>query len=285
MDLLAAFRRGLVEGGFVEGKNLTIEYRWAGGQYDRLPALATELVRLPLAVLVSTGGDPAALAAKAATSTTPIVFAVGDDPVKTGLVASYNRPGGNATGITVSSTTLEAKRLGILHELVPHAGTIGFLLDSNFPWAESQLSEALEAARSLGLKLDVLRANSDREIDAAFETIVRRPILALATAGSPFFDTRRERLVALAARHAVTTMYKFRQYAVAGGLVSYGIDLVDAYWRIGLYAARILKGAKPADLPVMLPTKFELVLNLKTARMLRLPLQQGFLARVDEIID
>jgi putative ABC transport system substrate-binding protein len=285
LDLVAAFRRGLVEGGFVEGKNLTIEYRWARGLYDRLPALATELVRLPLAVLVSTGGDPAALAAKAATSTTPIVFAVGGDPVRTGLVASYNRPGGNATGVTVLTATMEAKRVGILHELVPQATAIGFLVDSNFPLAEAQASDAEEAAHSLGLKLEVFRVNSDREIDAAFKAIVQRPILALATAGSPFFDTRRDKLVELAARHAVPTMYHFRQYVVAGGLISYGVDLLDAYWHVGLYAARILKGTKPADLPVLQPTKFELVLNLKTARMLGLTIQQGFLARVDEVID
>ena len=282
--LVAAFRRGLSEGGFAEGKNLAIEYRWADGQYDRLPALAAELARRPLAVLVSTGGDSAALAAKAATSTTPIVFAAGSDPVKVGLVASHSRPGGNVTGINILSSTLEAKRLGLLHELVPQAATIRFLLNSNYAAAESQLRDAERAARTLGLRLHVLRANTDREIDTAFETIAQRRIRALSTAASPFFDTRREKLVALAAHHAVPTMYHFREYAVAGGLVSYGIDLPDAYRQVGVYTARILKGAKPADLPVMQPTKLELVVNLKTAKALGIKFPQLVFSQADEVI-
>ncbi len=282
--LVAAFRRGLGEGGFVEGKNLMIEYRWARGQYDRLPALATELVRRPLAVLVSTGGEPAALAAKAVTSTIPIVFSIGGDPIKLGLVSSYNRPGGNASGINILTNTLEAKRLGLLHELVPQAATIGFLVNSNNPPAENQLRDAEVAAHILGLRLDVLRASTDREIDAAFKIIVQRRILALAQAADPFFDTRREKLVTLAARHAVPTMYHFREYAAAGGLVSYGIDLPDAYRQVGVYAARILKGAKPADLPVMQPTKFELIINLKTAKALGIKFPQSVLSQADEVI-
>ena len=226
--LVAAFRRGLVEDGYVEGQNVAIQYRWALGQVDRLPALAAELAGRSVAILVATGGESAALAAKAATSTIPIVFSTGD-PVKAGLVASYNRPGGNATGINLLTQTLEPKRLGLLHELVPQAATIGFLLNPNFPSAEDQSKDMQEAARAIGLHNHVLRANTDREIEAAFETVAQDRIGALAVGASPFFDTRRNTLVALAARHAVPTMYHFREFAAAGGLMSYGIDPVDAY--------------------------------------------------------
>ena len=282
---LAAFRRGLNEGGFVEGQNVMVEYRWAIGQYDRLPAQAAELVQKPVAVLVSAGGEPAALAAKAATSTIPIVFTIGDDPVKLGLVASYNRPGGNLTGINIFTTTLEAKRLGLLHELVPQAAAIGVLLNANFPAAERQLRDVQGAARAIGLQIHALRANIDREIEVAFETVASQRIAALAVAASPFFTTRRDKVVALAARHAVPTMYTAREYAVDGGLMSYGIDVPDVYRQIGLYAARILKGAKPADLPVLQPTKFELVINLKTARALGLQIPDRLIALADEVIE
>jgi putative ABC transport system substrate-binding protein len=282
---LAAFRRGLSEGGFVEGQNVTIEYRWAIGQYDRLPAQAAELVQKPVAVLVSAGGEPAALAAKAATSTIPIVFTIGDDPVTLGLVASFNRPGGNLTGINIFTTTLEAKRLGLLHELVPQAAAIGVLLNANFPAAERQLRDVQGAARAIGLQIHALRANIDREIEVAFETVASQRIAALAVAASPFFTTRRDKIVALAARHAVPTMYTAREYAVDGGLMSYGIDVPDVYRQIGLYAARILKGAKPADLPVLQPTKFETVINLKTAKALRLTIPDKLLALADEVIE
>ena len=282
---LAAFRRGLNEGGFVEGQNVMVEYRWAIGQYDRLPAQAAELVQKPVAVLVSAGGEPAALAAKAATSTIPIVFTIGDDPVKLGLVASYIRPGGNLTGINIFTTTLEAKRLGLLHELVPQAAAIGVLLNANFPTAERQLRDVQGAARAIGLQIHALRANIDREIEVAFETVASQRIAALAVAASPFFTTRRDKIVALAARHAVSTMYTAREYAVDGGLMSYGIDVPDVYRQIGLYAARILKGAKPADLPVLQPTKFELVINLKTARALGLQIPAKLLALADEVIE
>ena len=282
---LAAFRRGLNEGGFVEGQNVMVEYRWAIGQYDRLPAQAAELVQKPVAVLVSAGGEPAALAAKAATSIIPIVFTIGDDPVKLGLVASYNRPGGNLTGINIFTTTLEAKRLGLLHELVPQAAAIGVLLNANFPAAERQLRDVQGAARAIGLQIHALRANIDREIEVAFETVASQRIAALAVAASPFFTTRRDKIVALAARHAVSTMYTAREYAVDGGLMSYGIDVPDVYRQIGLYAARILKGEKPADLPVMQPTKFELVINLKTPKALGLQIPDKLVAIADEVIE
>jgi putative ABC transport system substrate-binding protein len=283
--LVAAFRRGLAENDYVEGQNVTVEYRWALGQYDRLPAMAAELVRQPVTVLASTGGEPAALAAKAATSAIPIVFAIGGDPVKLGLAASYNRPGGNATGINILSTSLEPKRLGLLHEMVPKAATIGVLINPNNPPYESQLREVQEAARALGVQVHVLRANTDREIEAAFETVAQQRIAALAVAGAPFFDTRRDKLVALAARHAVPTMYHFREYAIAGGLMSYGVDVTAAYRQIGVYVGQILKGAKPADLPVMQPTKFEFVINLNTAKALGIDVPPTLSARADEVIE
>ena len=283
--LVAAFRRGLAENGYVEGQNVTIEYRWALGQYDRLPAMAAELAGRLVTVLVATGGEPAALAAKAATSTIPIVFATGGDAVKAGLVASYNRPGGNVTGIDILTATLEPKRLGLLRELVPQAETIGFLLNPDYGPSESQSSDVQAAARALGLQIHVLRANTDREIEAAFETVAQQHIAALAVAAGPFFDTRREKLVALAARHAVPTMYHFREFAAAGGLVSYGIDPLDTYRQVGVYAGRILKGANPADLPVLQPTKFEFVINLKTAKVLGLDVPPALSARADEVIE
>jgi putative ABC transport system substrate-binding protein len=283
--LVAAFGRGLAENGYVEGKNVAIEYRWALAQYDRLPALAAELARRPVAVLVSVGGEPAALAAQAATATIPIVSLFTVDPVERGLVASLNRPGGNVTGISVLGAALEAKRLGLLHDLVPQAATIGVLLNPNFPPAASQLRDMQEAARAIGLQLHVLRAGTDREIDTAFESVAQHRIPALAVAADPFFNTRRDKLAALAARHAVPAIYILRDYAVAGGLMSYGIDPSDAYRQIGIYAARILSGAKPADLPVIQPTKFEFVINLKTAKTLGLDVSPNLLTLADEVIE
>jgi putative tryptophan/tyrosine transport system substrate-binding protein len=283
--LVAAFRRGLAENGYLEGQNVALEYRWALGQYDRLPALATELVRRPVAVVASVGGDPAAQAAKAATATIPIVFEVGTDPIKLGLVTSYNRPGGNATGINMLTSALEAKRLGLLRELVPQAAALGVLLNPNWPAAASQLSDVEEAARAIGVQTHVLRASTDGEIDKAFASIAQHRIPALAVASDPFFTSRRDKLAALAARHAVPAMYPFRDYAVAGGLMSYGIDLPEVYRQVGLYAGRVLKGAKPADLPVMQPTKFELVINLKTAKALGLTLPDKLLVAADEVIE
>jgi putative ABC transport system substrate-binding protein len=283
--LLAGFRQGLADGGFVEHQNVTIEYRWALGQYDHLPALATELTRLPVVVVVSTGGEPAALAAKAATSTIPIVFGTGTDPVKAGLVASYNRPGGNATGINFQTVDMEAKRLGLLHELMPQAKNIAFLYNPKFAAAEGQLHDVREAARTLGLQINALHASTDDEINAAFRTLVQQQTAALILAADPFFDTRRSQLVVLAAYNILPAIYQFREYAAAGGLMSYGIDAVDAYRQIGIYAARILKGARPVDLPVMQPTKFELVINLKTAKTLGLTVPDTLLARADEVIE
>jgi putative ABC transport system substrate-binding protein len=283
--LVAAFRQGLSENGYVEGRNVAIEYRWASGQYDLLPAMALEFVRPPVTVVASTGGDPAALAAKAATSTIPIVFAIGGDPVKLGLVASYNRPGGNATGMSILNSELEPKRLGLLLELMPQATNVGVLLNPRFPLFEGQSRDVQDAARALGLQIQVLRADTEREIEAAFETVAQRRMAALLVGGSPFFDTRRDKLVDLAARHAVPAIYEFRDFAVAGGLMSYGIDIAAAYRQVGIYVGRILKGAKPGDLPVQQPTKFELAINLRTARTLGLDIPAKLLALADEVIE
>jgi putative tryptophan/tyrosine transport system substrate-binding protein len=236
-------------------------------------------------VLASVGGDPAAQAAKAATATIPIVFEIGTDPIKLGLVTSYNRPGGNATGINMLTSALEAKRLGLLRELVPQAAALGVLLNPNWPAAASQLSDVEEAARAIGVQTHVLRASTDGEIDKAFASIAQHRIPALAVASDPFFTSRRDKLAALAARHAVPAMYPFRDYAVAGGLMSYGIDLPEVYRQVGLYAGRVLKGAKPADLPVMQPTKFELVINLKTAKALGLDVPLHLQQLADEVIE
>jgi len=282
--LVAAFQSGLADNGYIAGQTVHIEYRWALGQYDRLPTMAADLVRRPVAVLATVGGEPAAMAAKTVTSTIPIVFAM-DDPVKQGLVESFNRPGGNATGMAVLSPDLEAKRLGLLHELVPQASTIGVLLNPNFPPAQHQLEEVQIAAQATNLQILALRASTDREIDEAFDTLIKQRIAALSVASDPFFDTRRDKLIGLAARYAVPTIYQFREYPAAGGLISYGIDIANVYRQIGIYVGRILKGAKPADLPVMQPTKFELVLNLKTAKTLHLAIPSGVFSIADEVIE
>jgi putative ABC transport system substrate-binding protein len=283
--LVAPFRDGLAKNSFAEGQNVLIEYRWALGQYDRLRAMAVELARRPVAVLVAVGGEPAALAAKAATSTIPIVFSIGGDPVRLGLVSSYSRPGGNATGITMLLATLEAKRLGLLHELLPHVSKVGVLLDPDFPLAEMQLRDLQEAASARHLEIQALRASNDREIEVAFETIARQHVAAVAVATSPFLDTRRERLLALAATFAVPTMYHFREYPAAGGLMSYGPNIADGYRQLGDYVGHILKGAKPADLPVSQPSKFEFVINLKTDKALGLEIPPTLLALADEVIE
>ena len=283
--LVEAFRRGLSEAGFVEGQNVTVEYRWAFGQQNRLPELAADLVRKPVTLFVTTGGEGAALAAKAATSAIPIAFIIGGDPVKLGLAVSYRRPGGNATGISILTATLEPKRLELLRELVPQASTIGALLDPNFPPYEGQLRDVRDAARALDLRVQELRVSTDAEIDAAFETIAQQHISALTVAAGPFFDTRRDKLVALAARHAVPTMYHFREFAAAGGLMSYGVDSRVTYRQIGVYAGGILKGEKPVELPIPQPTKFELVINLKTAKAIGLKVPLTLQVAADEVIE
>jgi putative tryptophan/tyrosine transport system substrate-binding protein len=284
MPQVAAFRRGLAESGYIEGQNAIIEYRWARGRYDTLPAMAAELIRLPAIVLVA-GSEPAALAAKAATSTIPIVFSIGSDAIKLGLVAGYNRPGGNSTGVSMFTAALEAKRLGLLHELLPQAATMGVLLNPNYSLAENQLRDVQDAARSIGVQIHILWASTDDEIDAAFETLSEQRIAALLQAADPFFDTRRGKLVALVARYAVPTMYHFREYPAAGGLMSYGIDIIDVYRQVGVYVGRILKGEKPTDLPILQPTKFEFVINLKTAKALGLNVPDKLLALADEVIE
>jgi putative ABC transport system substrate-binding protein len=285
VHLVAAFRRGLSETGYIEGRNVRVEYRWGLGHYDRLPALAAELAGWPVAVLASSGGDPAMLAAKAATSTIPIVF-VGADPVQMGLAASFSRPGGNATGISAMSDTLGAKRLGLLHELVSQAAEIGMLVNpADRGSAAQQTRDAQDAARAIGLKIQIAHASTDSEIDTAFESMAQGRIAALLIGSDPFYDTRRAKLVGMAARYSFPTMYQFREYAGAGGLISYGIDLSDAYRQLGVYTGRILKGEKPGDLPVLQPTKFELVINLKTATMLGLTVPPNLLAIADEVIE
>jgi putative ABC transport system substrate-binding protein len=284
-DVVAAFARGLRAGGFIEGENVKIEYRWADGRFDRLPGLAQELARMPLTVLVAGGGDPVAMAAKAATSSIPIVFAMGGDPIQLGLAVSHNRPGRNATGINFLSVRLEPKRLGLLRDLVPSTATVGFLVNRNFSPAVRQIRDVEEAAHAIGVRIEVLRAGNDREIEAAFETIARDRIRALAVGASPFFDTRRDEIVALAARHAVPAIYQLRSYVQAGGLMSYGVDIGDIYRQVGLYAAKILAGENAGDLPILWPTQFEFVINLKTAKALGLAVPPGVLAIADEVIE
>jgi putative ABC transport system substrate-binding protein len=284
-DRITAFHQGLRQLGYVDGENVVVVYRWALGQYDRLPAMAAELVDRRVSVLVATGGEPAALAAKSATSTIPIVFAVGGDPIKLGLVASYNRPGGNATGANILAAEMDGKRLGLLREMMPNATRAGVLLNPNFPAYAEQLNDLQDAARMTNFEVEFLHANTDEEIEAAFEFSSQKRVEALVLAASPFFDTRRDKLIALAAAHALPTIYHFREFAVAGGLMSYGVSIAHIYRQIGVYAGRILKGAKPADLPVMQPTKFELVINLKTAKALGLTIPQSLLARADEMIE
>ena len=283
--LVTAFRQGLAEGGFIEGQNVVIEYRWARGQYDVLPAMATDLVSRRVNVLTTAGGEPSALAAKRATSTIPIVFGLGSDPVSIGLVESYSRPGGNATGITFLTTLMEPKRLGLLRDLVPGVPLVGVLLNPGFPPSERQLQDIEEAARRIDQRIVVAKARSDNELDAAFVALVKAGVGALLVCADPFFDTRRERIVGFAQQHRVPAIYQFREYAVAGGLLSYGISITDAYRQYGVYTASILKGAKPADLPVLQPTKFELVINLRTAKTLGVKISDNLLSLADEVIE
>jgi putative ABC transport system substrate-binding protein len=280
----AAFRKGLRAAGYVEGQNVHIAFRWADGRNDRLPALATDLVQRGVAVIVAAGGGASILAAKAATTTIPIVFTFGGDPVKAGLVVSFNRPGANVTGVNWFSADLGPKRLGLLLELVPKAAVIALVVNPINPEATSQPVEVQGAAHTLGRQLHIVNASTEKEIDAAFATLVQKRAEALIVGGDPFFVNRREQLTALAARHAIPAIYPSREYTADGGLMSYGNDIADAYHKAGVYAGRILNGANPAELPVERLTKFELVINLKAAKALGLEIPPTLLARADEVI-
>jgi ABC-type uncharacterized transport system substrate-binding protein len=281
----SAFRQGLGEAGFVAGQNVAIDYRWAEGNYDRLPALATELVGLRVAAILAAGGSPSALAAKKATSKIPIIFFAVDDPIGVGLVESLSRPGGNVTGMSVFASALVAKRLGLLPELVPSAKTIAYLTNSSIRTTRLEVQSAQEAAKALGVDLQVLSASNDQEIEAAFAGLAELKAGAIVVAGEPFLDSRRAKVVALAAKHAVPASYGWRENVELGGLLSYGSVLKDSYRNAGIYCGRILKGEKPADLPVMQPTKFELTINLKTAKALGLTVPAAILTGADEVIE
>ena len=285
VHLLEAFRRGLKEGGFVEGENVAVQFRWARGDYSHLPALAADLVGRQVAVIVAAGGDPSGLAAKSATAIIPIVFGIGGDPVKAGLVSSFSRPGGNVTGVTLLTSLMEPKRLGVLRDLVPGVALIGVLINPDFPPAALQLQQVEEAARAIGQRIVIAKASNDDALEIAFGSLVQEGAGALLVASDPYFDTRRERIVGFAQQRRLPAIYQFREYAVAGGLLSYGVSITDAYRQYGVYTASILKGAKPADLPVLQPTKFELVINLKTARALGVNISDNLLALADEVIE
>jgi putative ABC transport system substrate-binding protein len=282
--VVSAFRLGLGEAGYVEHRDVGIEYSWAEGQVDQLPALASELVRTGVAAICA-GSPPAALAAKAATTTIPVVFTSGEDPIKLGLVTSYNRPGGNVTGVALLIDVLGAKRLGLLREIVPAARLIAVLLNPTWPTFDTQLHDVQEAARTIGQQIHVLRANTEREIDAAFATAKEVRASAMMVGPSTFFTVRRDQIVGLAARDALPTIYGQREFMAAGGLMSYGTDFPDAYRQAGVYIGKILGGARPAELPVVQSTKFELVINLKVAKSLGLTFPSGLLAIADEVIE
>jgi putative ABC transport system substrate-binding protein len=283
--LALAFRSGLGELGYIEGQNITIEYRWGEGRNDRLPALASDLISRPVAVIAATGGINGVLAAKALTKTIPIVFTSGLDPVSAGLVASFSRPGGNVTGVSWFNAHLTAKCLGLLHELIPRAVVVALLVNPSNPEAEVERIDAQQATRTIGKTLVVLNATTATEIDAAFAKMVDQRPDAIVVPGDPFLASRRDQIIALAARHALPAISVNRDFAEAGGLMSYGNNNIDSYRKAGAYTARILKGAKPADLPVQAPTKFELVINLKTAKALGIEIPPTVLARADEVIE
>jgi putative tryptophan/tyrosine transport system substrate-binding protein len=282
---LAAFRKTLGDAGYIEDQNVQFAYRWANGNYDQLPAMAAELVARPVTLIVTGGGEPAAFAAKSATSTIPIVMVGGSDPVKEGLVASLNRPGGNITGATVFAYEMESKRLGLLHEAVPAAKTIAALFNPANPAVELQLRDVSEAGPHLGVEVVTFTANTESEFDGVFVAMAQRQAAALLVGADPFFNSRRARLMALAAQHRLPAIYEWRQFAVDGGLMSYGTVLTDAYAQAGAYAGRILKGENPANLPVVQPTNFQFVINLKTAKALGLEISPTLSARADEVIE
>jgi len=285
LHLMTAFRQALKDAGYIEGRNVAIYFRSADGQTDRLVTLAGDIIGRRVAVIVTTGGGAAALAAYAATTTIPIVFVNGVDPVSSGLVVSLNRPGGNATGVYIFQQVLEGKRLGLLRELVPSAASIAVLLNPTNANFQTQLRGVQDAARDLGQQVSILSANTEREIDVAFATVAQSGARALLVGSDPFFSSERDQVIALAARHAIPAIYEGREFATAGGLASYGTSLADAYRQAALYAGRILKGEKPADLPIVQPTKFEFVINLKTAKTLGLDVPPGLSASADEIIE
>jgi putative ABC transport system substrate-binding protein len=280
-----AFRQGLYETGFAEGQNVTIEYRWAEGQYDWLPALVADLIRQKPAVIVATGGDVGVRAAKKAATAIPIVFTSGSDPVAAGFVSSLNRPGGNLTGVSLFVSVLEVKKLDLLRELVPTAAVIGFLLNPNNPRADVDTADMQAAARALGKLLLILKADGEHDFDAVFTNLAQQRVDALVVHTEPFFLSRRDQLVELAARYSIPTIYGLREFAAAGGLISYGTKLSDSYRQVGIYTGKILKGEKPVDLPVVQPTKFEFVIDLKTAKALGLEVPSTLLARADEVIE
>jgi putative ABC transport system substrate-binding protein len=285
LHLMTAFRQALKDAGYIEGRNVAIYFRSADGQTDRLVTLAGDIIGRRVAVIVTTGGGAAALAAYATTTTIPIVFVNGVDPVSSGLVMSLNRPGGNATGVYIFQQVLEGKRLGLLRELVPSAASIAVLLNPTNANFQTQLRGVQDAARDLGQQVSILSANTEREIDVAFATVAQSGARALLVGSDPFFSSERDQVIALAARHAIPAIYEGREFATAGGLASYGTSLADAYRQAALYAGRILKGEKPADLPIVQPTKFEFVINLKTAKTLGLDVSPGLAASADEIVE
>jgi putative tryptophan/tyrosine transport system substrate-binding protein len=283
--LVSAFRQGLAETGFVEGQNIAIEFRWAHGDYDQLPALAADLVSRRVAVLVAVGGDVSAVVASKATKTIPVVFGMGGDPVKAGMIARFNRPGGNVTGYTVWTSEMESKRLGLLRELAPGTPLIGILVNPRFPPTVQELDDLEPAAKGIGQSLFVAPANDDAELDAALASFVQQRVGAFLVTAAPFFDTRRDRIVRFAAQNWLPAIYQFREYAVAGGLISYGPNIAESYQNAGVYVGRILKGEKPADLPILQPTKFDFVINLKTAKALGLTVPPTLLAEAGEVIE
>jgi len=283
-SVVAAFRQGLRETGFIEGQNLGIAFRWAEGLYDRLPALASELVSLPVTLLFAAGGPPSAFAAKGATSTIPIVFSAASDPVEIGLVPSLNQPGGNITGMGIFNASLGAKRLELMKDLMPNAGVIGYLLNPAHQKSELEAKSVVAAANALGIDVRILNAKSESELDSTFEGL-KRHVGGLVVSGEPFFDSQRERIVGLAAKYAVPTIYAWREYVRAGGLISYGTDLPESYRQAAVYAGRILKGEKPANLPVVQPTKFYMAVNSKIAQSLGIEVPPRLLGLADEVVE